>query len=178
LIAIYLRIGSLTFGGGDPAMAAFYRELVENRRWLPPETYGLVFALARITPGTNVLAFCAGSAWAILGWRGAVLAVMAATLPAAMLVALLSAGYDALRAYPRAMAAIGGILAAAVGMMLTGAWQLVTRQVAPGDWRRTLRAIAFACAALILASRFHMAPIQLLALAAAAGFCWQPPDAR
>ena len=176
LTAIYLRIGSLTFGGGDPTMAALQNELVERRRWLPPAHYGLVYALARVTPGTNVLAFSAGTAWQLLGWRGAVAAVLAVTLPSAVLAVLLTAGYDALRHYPRAMAAIGGTLAAAVGMMVTGAWQLLSADLASRDVHRALRAVVLAGGALLLSFALHFSPVAVLALAAAAGFFWQAPD--
>src|SRR6266545_4318631 len=98
LTGIYLRVGNLTFGGGDPTMAALQNELVVRHGWLTPEKYALTYALARITPGTNVLAFCAGSGWYILGWRGAAAAVLAASLPSAIFTVLLTAGYDAARA--------------------------------------------------------------------------------
>jgi chromate transporter len=135
----------------------------------------LVYALARITPGTNVLAFCAGSGWEMLGWRGAVMAVFAATVPSALVAVLLSAGYDAVRHHPRAMAAIGGTLAAAVGMMATGAWQLLAGEFRSRQWQAMLRAMVLAGVALGLAYHFRMAPIAVLALAGAAGFFWQGP---
>jgi chromate transporter len=177
MTALYLRVSNLTFGGGDPTMAALYTELVERRRWLSAETYGLVYALARITPGTNMLAFCAGTAWAVLGWRAAVLAVVAATVPASIVVVLLTVGYGALQHHPRAMAAIGGTLAAAVGMMATSAWQLLASHLTAHGWRRALRAIALAGAALLLAVA-GIAPIGILALAGAVGFAWPSPDER
>jgi len=59
---IFLRVGNLTFGGGDPTMAALQSELVAGRRWLDEEQYGLIYGLARITPGTNLLAFSAAAA--------------------------------------------------------------------------------------------------------------------
>ena len=139
------------------------------------EKYGLVYALARITPGTNVLAFCAGTAWELLGWRGAVAAVLAATIPAAILTVLLTAGYDAVRTYPRAMAAIGGTLAAAVGMMATGAWQLLGHHLTSRRAARVLRALAFSLGGLLLAWGAGFSPITVLALAAAAGAAWQAP---
>ena len=175
LTGIYLRAGSLTFGGGDPTMAALQTELVERRGWLPVEKYGLIYALARITPGTNMLAFCAGSAWQILGWRGAVAGVLAATVPAALLAVLLTAGYGALRAYPHAMAAIGGALACAVAIMATSAWQLLSRDLTSSDWHVALRAAVIAGASAVAAFRFRMAPIQVLALAAVVGSFWLAP---
>ena len=164
LTAVYGRITALTFGGGDPTMAALQTELVRNRKWLLPETYAVAYGLARVTPGTNMLAFVAGSAWALLGWRGAIAAVLATTVPGALLVVLLTAGYDAIRSNPRAMAAVAGTLAAAVGMMLAVAWQLMTGKT-PG------RALLFAGGALAL-SLAGMPPVPVIALAAAAGALW------
>src|SRR5579864_6425450 len=112
LFLIYLRASNLTFGGGDPTMAVLQNELVARHGWLAREKYGLIYGLARITPGTNILAFCAGTAWELKGWRGALLAVLGATLPSALVVILLTAGYESFRHNARAMAAIAGTLAA------------------------------------------------------------------
>ena len=171
LFRLFLRVGNTTFGGGDPTMAALYTELVVARRWLSAETYGLVYALARVTPGTNLLAFCAGTAWELAGWPGALAAVAAVTVPAATTVVLLTAGYESVRGIPLAVAAIGGMLAAAVGMMLAGAWQLLVPQLAPG---RRLRAVVFAAGALALVERLN--PIEVVMLAATAGFLWKAPE--
>jgi chromate transporter len=175
LIEIYARIGNLTFGGGDPTMAVLYSELVVTRRWITAETYVLVYALARITPGTNLLAFCAGTAWEILGWWGAIAAVVGVTLPSAGIVLALSAGYDLLHSNHIAMSAIAGTLAAAVGMMATGAWQMLRPHLAAGRW---LRAIVFFAFSVTLSLGLGMSPIQVLGLAAAAGFLWQVPDPK
>ena len=102
----------------------------------------------------------------------AMLAVLAASLPAALCAALLSAAYDAVRRYPLAVSAISGLLAASVGLMLTGAWLLLQPEAATRNWRRIARAMALAGGALLLASRFRMAPIQVLGLAALAGYFW------
>jgi chromate transporter len=177
LAGIFLRIGNLTFGGGDPTMAALYTELVGARRWLPPETYGLVYALARITPGTNVLAFGAGAAWKLAGLGGAVLAVLAMSVPAAVSVVLLTMGYEAGKNNGPVMAAIAGTLAAAVGLMATSAWQLLAPQVATRDWRRAVRALVIAGGALLLMLRFGVAPVWVLALAALAGSLWRVREA-
>ena len=58
---VFLRIGNTTFGGGDPTLAALQVEFVDRKKWLSAEDYGLAFSLARITPGTNIIAFCTGA---------------------------------------------------------------------------------------------------------------------
>ena len=176
MTAVFVRVGNLTFGGGDPTMAALYSELVAARRWLAPETYGLIYALARITPGTNMLAFCAGAAWEMAGWAGALLAVLAAALPSALCVVLLTLGYQAWKQNAVAMAAIAGTLAAAVGLMATSAWQLLAPSLATRNWRRAVRALAVAGAAVWLPLRFGVTPVAGLGLAAVAGFLWREPE--
>lgn len=170
LTAVFARIANLTFGGGDPTMAALERELVARRGWLAPEQYGLAFGLARLTPGTNFLAFCAAAAWLLRGLAGAVLAVLAASAPAAIIVVALTYGYQALKGNAFAAGAIAGLLASAVGMMAAAAWHLVRPHVRGGEW---LRAVLLAGGSVALLRGVSMPPVAVLALAAAAGFFWR-----
>jgi chromate transporter len=170
---IFLRVGNLTFGGGDPTMAALQSELVVTRRWLSAEQYALIYGLARITPGTNLVAFSAAAAWQILGWLAAVLAVVAMTVPPSVVVVLLTSGYQTLNSNPLAMAAIGGTLAAASGMMATGAWQLLRPEIGAS---RRLRAAVIFLASLGASLGFSMSPVAVLGLAALAGMLWRKPE--
>ena len=173
---LFLRAGTFTFGGGNPTMAALFTDLVTVRRWITAEQYGLVYALARLTPGTNLLAFGAGVAWLIAGWIGAAMAVFGMSAPAAVMAVLLTGGYEVLKQNSVAMSAIAGILAASVGLMAASAWQLVGPHLAVRDWRRIVRALVLSAGALVLARSLQMPPVQVLLLAAAAGFCWQEPS--
>ena len=172
LTLLYTRLAAVTFGGGNPTMAAMHTEMVTGRRWLPAEKYAVCYALARITPGTNMLAFCAGTAWELLGWRGAIAGVLAASVPAAIIVMLLTEGYEAVRASGLAMAAVAGTLAAATGMMATAAWELLAPYL---DRKRWLHAAVFAGSSLILSLVFDMPPVEVLGLAALAGVFWRIP---
>src|SRR5690242_121427 len=168
-----MRLASLTFGGGNPTMAAMHTEMVVARKWLSSEKYSVCYALARITPGTNMLAFCAGTAWELLGWPGAIAGVLAASVPAGIVVALLTQGYDAVRSNALAMAAVAGTLAAAVGMMGTAAWELLRPYL---NRRRWVHALVFSVGSLVLSLRFDIAPIAVLGLAALAGLVWRIPE--
>jgi len=170
---IFVRVGNLTFGGGDPTMAALQSELVVTRRWLSAEQYALIYGLARITPGTNLVAFSAAAAWQILGWLAAILAAVAMTVPPSVVVVLLTSGYQTFNSNPLAMAAIGGTLAAASGMMAAAAWQLLRPEVRVG---RRLRAGVIFLASLGASLGFSMSPIAVLGLAALAGVLWRKPE--
>jgi chromate transporter len=171
LALLFLRVGNLTFGGGDPTMAALHKELVVSRGWLSPEQYGLIYSLARATPGTNLLAFCAGVGWILARWRGALLAVLSASIPCAAAVVWFTYEYEIWRSNALAMAAIGGMLAAAAGMMAAAAFQLSRAGWKPGN---RFRATVMVAAGFVLAFWAKVPPIQVLGLGALAGLIWRP----
>ena len=167
---LFLRVGNLTFGGGDPTMAALQRELVVSREWISPGQYALIFGLARATPGTNLLAFCTGVGWQLARWRGALLALLAASIPCAAAVVWFTYVYTQWVSNPLAMAAIGGMLAAAVGMMTAAGFQLVRAGWKPGN---RLRAVTILAAGFWLSYGLSVPPIQVLGLGALAGLIWR-----
>ncbi len=156
-------------------MAVFQRELVSRKGWISADQYGLSYGLARITPGTNLLAFCAAAGWFIRRLPGALIVVAAVTVPSAVLAVILTHSYQQLRAHPAAMGAFNGMVAAAVGMMAAAAWLLIRSQAAGSSW---LRPVMLVAGALILSLGFSVSPIPVLALAAIAGFVWPEPDKR
>ena len=115
IATLFLRIGNLTFGGGDAITALLQRELVHRKGWLTLDQFGLAQSLARVTPGTGILAFSAATAWMLRRWAGAVSAVLAVSVPSAVLVVLLTWGFTSLSGSARALATLAAILAAAVG---------------------------------------------------------------
>jgi chromate transporter len=163
LTRLYLKIGNTTFGGGDPTMAMLQRELI-GRQWITREDFALAYSLARVTPGTNVLAFCAATGARVLGIAGALAAVLAVTLPSAILAVLLTRGFETWRA-PWAMAAIGGTIAAVSGMMWASVWSLVKPYLG-------LRALLFTGGAFVAAWKFHVTPVPVIFVAALAGYLW------
>jgi chromate transporter len=173
LALLFLRVGNLTFGGGDPTMAALHRELVVSRGWLAQDRYGLIYSLARATPGTNLLAFCAGVGWQLARFAGALTAVLSSSIPCAVAVVWFTYVYTLWRSNPLAMSAIGGTLAAAVGMMLAASFQLARPRWISGSRLRTAVIIAGGFA---LSFGLSMPPIQVLGIGALVGLIWRAPD--
>jgi len=171
LAAVFLRVGNTTFGGGDPTIAVLQREF-DRRGWITPEQFVLAYGLARVTPGTNVVAFCAGTAWMMLGVAGAIAAVLAVTVPSAILVIWLTRICELSGANPWARAAITGTVAAAVGTMLAAALFLTRLQLSRTNWLST---IVIVVAAFVLAQAVGLSPIQILGLAAITGLIWTRP---
>ena len=168
LFAVFLRVGNTTFGGGDPTMAVLQREF-DRRGWMTAEQFALAFGLARVTPGTNVVAFCAGAGFLILGIGAGILAVLAETVPSAVLVIWLTRWCELGASSLWARAAIAGTVAAAVGTMLAAALNLTRMQLTKSNWPSTILIVV---AAFVLAQVAGLSPIQILGLAAIAGLVW------
>lgn len=169
LTGVFLRIGNLTFGGGDPTMAALQREFTGRRKWLSMERHVLAYSLARITPGTNVLAYCVASAWLIGGMTAAVAAVIAASLPSALIALWLVIGYQASTSNRYAQAAVAAMIAAVVGMMLAAAWALIKPHCTRRNWPRI---VLYAGGTLLLREWLGVGPVQLVGVCALAGALW------
>jgi len=168
LTRLFTRVGVTVFGGGDPTIAILQREFYQ-RGWLSPEKFAIAFGLARLTPGTNVLAFCAAAGWYIRGLPGALAAVLAITIPASVLVVWLTRAYDLTARYPLALSIANALVAAAVGTMVGAAVLLVRSQCTRGRW---IRPVVISTGAFLLAYYAKLSPLQVIGVAAVAGFFW------
>jgi chromate transporter len=165
---LFFRIGNTTFGGGNPTIAVLQREFAE-RGWLTPEQIGISFALGRVTPGTNLLAFCAASGYYILGLTGAIAAVLAVTIPSSILVLWLTEVCDEAARHPLAESIISATIAAAVGSMIGAAILLVRSELSSSNW---LKPLVVSTVAFVLAYVFALSPLAVIGIAAAVGFFW------
>src|SRR5262249_31143839 len=149
------------------------RELGERKGWMNEEQYALAYSLARITPGTNVLAFCAGSAYALRGWAASILAVAAASLPASLISVWLTVAYEAAVANRITKSAVEAMLGAVVGMMAASVLNLLRPSIQRRQWVRILIVTG---GTVLLREVVGLSPVQLIGLAALAGGLWREAD--
>jgi chromate transporter len=130
----------------------------------------MCYAIARVTPGTNLYALCAGLAWYIQGWRGAVAVLAAMSFPSSVIAVLLTIGYQAVEHTELGRAAASGAMAAVVAAILAGAWLLMKPYLRRGNATRTLTLLAGAMLLNVVAG---LPPLPIVFLAAAVGALWK-----
>jgi chromate transporter len=167
---LFFRIGNTTFGSGSTIMVLLRREVTE-RRWVPEWQANLLFALSRVVPGTNVLAFVASVAHAARGWTGAVASLLAVSVPASFVIVGLTLAYQRWNETPRGGAFISGAMCSIVGVIFAASWLLAAPKVKRGTALRTLT-LVLGGAALTLVFQ----PLTILAIAAAVGAFWPSSD--
>jgi chromate transporter len=172
---VFARFGNTVYGGGSPTIAVLEREITDRRGWLDRGHTQLAYAVSRLTPGTNLLAFCTGAGWLMRRGPGALVALAAASIPCSMVAVALTLFYQAWANHAVARFALRGALASAVAIMVATCWTLVRPH-----WRHASRfrvALLFV-AAFTLATVWGQSPIRVLALSAVVGALWPEREVR
>jgi chromate transporter len=170
LTEVFFRVGNTTFGGGLVTIGMLGRELVDTRRWISSQKFGLAFALARVTPGTTMIAFCAAIGALICGIPGAIAAVFALTAPSSALAVVILQGFESWQGNRIAMAAIGGTVAAVAGMMWSSVWTILRPHV--GGLGGNLRTVLIAGGAFLASWKFKITPLPIIVVATLIGSLW------
>src|ERR1700693_4041957 len=85
LTSVFAVAGNSTFGGGTVTIVQIERQVIDRRGWLSRADSHLAYAISRLTPGTNLLAYCVAVGWRMRGATGACGALMAVSIPSAII---------------------------------------------------------------------------------------------
>jgi len=163
---VFARYANFTFGGGSATTAVIHHELVRKRHWLDDDHFLMSFALARLTPGTNVLAFCAGVGWLLERLAGAVVALLAASIPCTLIVIVVTVLLGSLQNNGMAEAAMHGAVASAVAITVKTGWTIAEPHFKEGArWR----VVVISGAAFGLHAALGIPAIDVLLLAGVVG---------
>jgi len=159
----FIRASSLHVGAAAAA-AALRRDLVDAGR-LPSAAFDEAYAVARVTPGTNLLAMYTLLGERFAGWRGALLALgVGALLPAAIAVTL-GAVYVNYSSDPLVREAMQGARAGALAVFV---WAVV-RLLRPQIQKHGSRGVALALATLGMTLAFPVPTFAILLVAGGLG---------
>ena len=158
----FYRAGALVFGGGHVVLPLLQAEVVPPG-WVSNEQFLAGYGAAQAVPGP-LFTFAAYLGAVMNGWAGAALALGAIFLPAFLLVVGALPFWEVLRTRVSFQAALRGINAAVVGLLLSALYHPVWTSAihAPADF-------ALALASFGLLSFWRIPPWLVVAFAAAGG---------
>lgn len=131
LALLFLKIGTIGFGGGMAVIALIERELVQRRRLVTPGEYLHGVALGQLLgPFALNAAFFIG--YRRHGLRGALLASLGFLLPSVCLVTLLSALYFRFHRLPALAGVLAGLGPVVVSLILSAALSTGKRVLTSG----------------------------------------------
>jgi chromate transporter len=160
LVAVFAKIGILSFGGPAGQIALMHRIIVDERKWLDEKRYLSALNFCMLLPGPEAMQLATYVGWRLHGVAGGLAAGLLFVLPGAVIMLALSLAYALYGNVPVVTALFVGIKAAVLAVVVEALLR-VSRRALKGsaDW-----AIA---AAAFVAIFFLEVPFPLIVLAAA-----------
>jgi chromate transporter len=122
LAALFLKLGTIGFGGPAAHIAMMEDEVVRRRRWLTREQFLDYLGATNLIPGPNSTEMAIHIGHARAGWPGLLIAGAAFILPAALMVAVIAWAYVRFGALPQVAAILYGIKPVVIAVVLQALW--------------------------------------------------------
>jgi len=120
LSAVFLRMGSVTFGGGFVMVPLIESEVVNTHHWLTHQEFADAFALGQITPGP-VLITATFIGYRVAGTLGALVATLSIFLPAFLITIAAGSSLRRFRSNEQVQSFLRGVAPAVVGLLVAAA---------------------------------------------------------
>nr|WP_272210430.1 chromate transporter [Marinicella sp. W31]MDC2876311.1 chromate transporter [Marinicella sp. W31] len=162
LVAVFTRIGFLSFGGPAGQIALMHRIVVDEKRWIREDRYLHALNYCMLLPGPEAQQLATYLGWLMHGVRGGVVAGLLFVLPGLGVIVGLAAAYSMLADTSWMEAVFMGLKAAVLAIVVQALWRMA---------RKSLKgpvSVGFAVTAFLALFVFGVAfPIVVLA----AGIC-------
>ncbi|MER3456729.1 MAG: chromate transporter [candidate division GAL15 bacterium] len=99
---VFLKLGTVAFGGPAAHIAMMREEVVLRRRWLSDQHFLDLLGITNLIPGPNSTEMAIQVGYLRAGWRGFLVAGVCFILPAALMVGALASVYVAYGSTPQA----------------------------------------------------------------------------
>ena len=124
LAALFLKLGTIAFGGPAAHIAMMEEEVVRRRRWLDHERFVDLLGATNLIPGPNSTEMAIHIGLLRAGWRGLVVAGACFIVPAMLIVWALAALYVRYGALPEAAWVLYGVKPVIIAIVAQALWGL------------------------------------------------------
>ena len=131
LIVLFSSLSLLSFGGTNTVLPDMHRQAVSGYHWLTDQQFASVYAISQASPGPSSLIVSLVGLKAA-GWAGALVALVAMFIPAAVLTFAASLAWERFRDAKWRIAAEKGLAPITVGLLLASG--LVITRAADHGW--------------------------------------------
>lgn len=150
LALVFLKLGTIAFGGPAAHIAMMDDEVVKRRQWLSRETLLDLLGVTNLIPGPNSTELAIHIGYERAGWRGLIIAGSCFILPAMLIVLALAAIYARYQTVPQIEWLLYGIKPVIIAIVVQALWQLGKK--AAKDIPTTLAGIAVIVAFFLAAN--------------------------
>ncbi|CUI62173.1 chromate transporter%2C chromate ion transporter (CHR) family [Achromobacter xylosoxidans] len=144
LVAYFLRLGALGFGGPVALAGYMDRDLVERRQWFTEADYKEGLALAQLAPGPLAAQLAIYLGFVHYSFLGATLVGLAFVLPSFLMVIGLGWAYTHFGGLGWMQAVFYGVSSAVIGIIAISTWKLSTKNIGKDKLQWAIFAVAAA----------------------------------
>jgi chromate transporter len=159
---LFAMLSFLAIGGGNSIFPEMHRQTVELRHWLTDTEFTDFFAIARASPGPNILIVTL-IGWHVAGLQGALVATAALCGPSGVLAYIVSRVWHRFRHARWRRAAQLGLAPVTVGLVFAASYVLIRAS------EHGLAAYAVTALTAVVALATRLNPLWLFIAAGAAG---------
>jgi len=113
----FLKIGTVSFGGGYAAISLIERDIVQNRKWVEKEDIIDIFSVSQSLPGAIALNTSAFVGYAVSGIPGSLFALAGTLTSPVIIMTVLSSLVSVVRGLPVISSAFMGIYPAITALV-------------------------------------------------------------
>jgi chromate transporter len=129
LVILFLKLGTVAFGGPAAHIAMMRHEVVERRRWMDEQEFLDLMGATNLIPGPNSTELAIHIGRVRAGWRGLLVAGVCFILPAALIVLVFAWTYARYGSAPRAQDLLYGIVPVVIAVIVQALWGLLKTAV-------------------------------------------------
>ena len=124
LAALFLKLGTVSFGGPAAHIALIESEVVRKRQWLTQQQFLDMLGAANLIPGPTSTEMAINVGFVRAGWIGMCVAGASFIFPAAIITGAFAWAYVRFGNLPQAAGVLGGIKAAVIAVVALAIWRL------------------------------------------------------
>jgi chromate transporter len=141
LMRLFLKLGTIAFGGPAAHIAMMRNEVVERRRWMEEQEFLDLVGASNLVPGPNSTELAIHLGRVRAGWRGLLVAGVCFILPAFLIVLAFAWAYARYGSTPQAQGLLYGITPVVVAIIVHALWGLL-RTAVKGPFLAAVGAVA------------------------------------
>jgi chromate transporter len=124
LATVFLKLGTIGFGGPAAHIAMLETEIVTRRQWISRSQFLDLIGLTNLIPGPSSTELAIYIGYLRAGWWGLIIAGVCFILPAMAIVWGLAIWYDRVQELPQAIAIFASIKPVVVVLTIQATWKL------------------------------------------------------
>jgi chromate transporter len=124
LAGLFLKLGTIGFGGPAAHIALIESEIVHKRRWVTKQQFLDMLGAANLIPGPTSTEMAINTGFVRAGWAGLCVAGASFIFPAAVITGAFAWAYVRFGSLPQTASVLAGIKPAVIALIAIAIWRL------------------------------------------------------